>query len=98
MEAVRSTPADRVGFDNTTDEFHLYNIAEDRFETPSKELRLSHRGVVEEMAKLLPPKHETAPNPHWSIKSQALAIVGQDAPSSSRLPENNHHWCTILWV
>lgn len=67
-----STPADRMGFDNATDEFHLFNIAHDRFETPSSELRLSHRGVVEQMVKLLPPKHETALNPHSSIKSQAF--------------------------
>jgi hypothetical protein len=32
-----STPADRAGFSNTTDEYHLFNIANDRFETPVRE-------------------------------------------------------------
>ena len=67
-----STPEDRAGFDNATDEFHLFNIAQDRFETPSSDLRLYHRDVVEQMVKLLPPKHETAPNPRSRIKSQGF--------------------------
>lgn len=67
-----STSADRVGFGQTTDEFHLFNIVKDRFETPSSELRHSHRDIVAEMVKLLPPKHETAPNPHSSIHNQGF--------------------------
>jgi hypothetical protein len=103
-----STPADRAGFSNTTDEYHLFNIANDRFETPVREthaiflmitcqdrlgantrttdcnskppgvfrtqgseLRHEHRDVVEHMAALLPPRHETAANPHSSVKSQS---------------------------
>ena len=65
-----STSADRFGFGNATDEFHLFNVVHDRFETPSSELRHSYRDIVEQMVKLLPPKHETSPNPHTSIRNQ----------------------------
>ena len=68
-----STPADKAGFDfNKTDEYHLYNIAKDRFETPASDLRLSQPEIVKEMAALLPPPHETAPNPDSYIPNQAF--------------------------
>ena len=68
-----STLANTAGFDfNKTDEYHLYNIAADRFETPGSDLRLSHPEIVKEMAALLPPPHHTAPNPDSHIPNQAF--------------------------
>ena len=67
-----STLADLAGFDlNRTDEYHLYNIAAERFETPTSDLRLAFPEIVQRMAALLPPPHETATNPDGHIPGQS---------------------------
>ena len=66
-----STPADRAGFDfSATDEYHLFNIVADRFETPKSDLRHAFPEIVRAMAALLPPAHQTAPNEKSGIPNQ----------------------------
>ena len=67
-----STAADRAGFGEGENEYHLFNIAQDRFELPSSELRGSHPELVRDMAALLPPPHQTAPNNDSRIPSQGF--------------------------
>ena len=66
-----STPADRsvlpIGW---VDEWHLYNISQDRFEGPHSDVRLKLPGVVKQMMSMLPPAHETPDNPHARVKNQ----------------------------
>ena len=56
-----STPADGAGFAAGESEYHLYNIAADRFELPQNDLRKAFPDIVQRMNKLLPPPHHTAP-------------------------------------
>lgn len=65
-----STPADAAGFAKNQSEFHLYNIAADRFELPSSDLRHRFPDLARELAAMLPPAHMTASNPNSSIPSQ----------------------------
>lgn len=66
-----STPQDQAGFNlSASDEFHLFNIADSRFESPQSDLRHVFPDVVREMAKLLPPPHQTPPNRSSAIKNQ----------------------------
>ena len=67
-----STAADRAGFGEGENEYHLFNIVQDRFELPSSELRGSHPELVRDMAALLPPPHQTAPNSSSTHPSQGF--------------------------
>ena len=67
-----STAQDSAGFAlDSPAEYHLYNIAADRFELPANDLAKTHPDLVREMAKLLPAPHVTAASPDSRIKSQA---------------------------
>ena len=65
-----STAADRRGFETGANEYHLYNIAADRFESPASDLRSRYPEVVKEMAALLPAPHHTPPAKGSSIPGQ----------------------------
>eukprot|EP00038_Savillea_parva_P027514 m.59994 g.59994 ORF g.59994 m.59994 type:complete len:417 (-) comp7930_c0_seq1:183-1433(-) len=70
-----STNADKAGFSPQDDEYHLFNIANDRFETPASDLRHTHPDLVVHYAALLPPLHHTPDNPNSSIPAQGHGYV-----------------------
>eukprot|EP00041_Stephanoeca_diplocostata_P033803 m.1125554 g.1125554 ORF g.1125554 m.1125554 type:complete len:552 (+) comp24409_c0_seq3:305-1960(+) len=65
-----STPADRNGTLPGDDEYHLFNIADDRFELPASELCHVLPARVARYIGMLPPRHVTPANPNSSIPSQ----------------------------
>jgi hypothetical protein len=66
-----STPRDQAGFNlSATDEFHLFNVVRDRFETPESDLRHAFPDLVRQMAALLPPPHQTPPASGSKIERQ----------------------------